>query len=263
MQRQSSSPLESSGNKTFDQQQAVALNVAYNALSIVTMPVELVLRVHFGSQYFFVLNPFFTLMLLTIAAAFTTVAVGMGQMIPFVHLRGPIGIFGLTSLLQFYFLASIVHGIRVWRRMIHPELEDISTCEGPPIRFFRLLPKGDSPYIVRIFYEPIFVWVSATVLSTLLIIQSPLALYLQVAAIALAGKNYIAWFKTWAYIRNLMDIANAAPIIAKIVNNTATDDERASVQLASLPKNLPPDIQKATMAHIARAYSIPKEDDNA
>jgi hypothetical protein len=262
MQKQTT-PLQNGSNQTIEQYQDTAMNIAYNVASIFTMPVEIFIRPHFGSQYFFVLNPFLSGIMLSLAAAFTTVAVGVGQMIPFVHLSGPIGVFGLGSLLAIFFLASIVHGLRLWRRMIFMELEDISTREGTPLPFFKLIPKGDSQWICRIFYEPIFVWMCASVLSTLLIIQAPLSLYLHVAALCLAMKNYIAWYKNWSYIRNLMDVANAAPIVAKILSNTATDEEKSRVHLASLPKNLPPDIRKATMAHIARAYSVPTEEEKS
>ena len=58
-----------------------------------------------------------------------------------------------------------------------------------------------------------------------------------------------------------MDMADTAPTIARIVNNSASDEEMARVHLASLPKNLPPDTCKATVAHLSRAYSVPKEEE--
>ncbi|MGA7234650.1 MAG: hypothetical protein WBY44_03150 [Bryobacteraceae bacterium] len=260
MQR-TATPMQNSANQTVEQYLDTSLNIAYNVASIFTMPVEIFIRPHFGSQYFFALNPFLSGIMLSLIAAFTTVAVGVGQMIPFVHFGPPMGVFGLGNMLAIFFLANIVHGLRLWRRMIHMELEDISTREGPPLPFFKLVPKGDSHFVCRIFFEPIFVWMCASVLSTLLIIQTPLTIYLQIAALCLAMKAYISWYKNWSYIRQLMDVANAAPIIAKILNNTATDDEREKVHLATLPKNLPPEIREATMAHIARAYSVPTEEE--
>ena len=260
MQRQAT-PMDNGPQMSIDQLQDRALNIVYNGASLFTMPLEMVLRPRYGSLYFSAANQFFTAILLTILSAFFTVTLTVGQMIPFVHFRGPVGIYGLGSLTEFFFLAGIVHGVRIWRRMIHPETEDIATFEGSPLPIFGWLPQGGSHWVIRIVYEPVLVFALSIVLSTLLIIQSPLMLYLQIAALMLAMKSYVAWFKHWSYIRRLMDLTNAAPIIARIVNNTASNEEMARVHLASLPTNLPPDIRKATIAHVARAYSIPKEEE--
>jgi hypothetical protein len=145
--------------------------------------------------------------------------------------------------------------------MLDMTREENSQYSGAALPIFGFLPKGDVFFVVRIIYEPALVYAVSVILGTLLIIQGPLMLYLQVAALCLAMKQYIAWYRNWAYIRNLMDVANVAPIIAKMVTNTASDDELARIHLASLPKNLPPDIRKAAVAHIARAYSVPKEEE--
>lgn len=256
-------PLENAGTQTIEQYYDTGLNIAYNIASIFAMPVEIFIRPHFGSQYFFVLTPFLSMIVLSIAAAFTTVAVGVGQMIPFAGIRGPAGIFGLGSMTAVFFLANCIHGVRLWRRMVFMELEDISTNEGPPLPFFKFLPRGESHWVCRVFYEPAFVWLLAGILSTFLIIQGPLVLFLRIAALCLAMKSYVAWYKNWAYVRNLMDVANAAPIVSRILSSTATEDDKARVHLASLPNNLPPDIHKAAMDRIARAYSVSGEVNHA
>ena len=48
---------------------------------------------------------------------------------------------------------------------------------------------------------------------------------------------------------------NAGPIIAKLVDNTATEDDLATIHLASLPKDIPDDVRRDTASHIARAFS--------
>jgi hypothetical protein len=70
-------------------------------------------------------------------------------------------------------------------------------------------------------------------------------------------KNYVAFYKSWYFTRQLMDQAFMGPLIAKIVSNTATDEEVARAHMASLPKDLPPAVRTATVAHIARAYGAP------
>ena len=57
----------------------------------------------------------------------------------------------------------------------------------------------------------------------------------------------------WQFLRGLMDMRNTGPIIAKFVDNTATDDDLATVHLASLPKNIPDDVRRETASNIARA----------
>ena len=139
--------------------------------------------------------------------------------------------------------------------MLNPEREDNSTYEGPPLPFFLLIPWGRSFWACRILVEPCAVFLVAWLLGNLYILQSSAVLYLQVAALMLAMKQYISWFQAWSYVRNLLDLKNVGPQISRLVDNTATDDELAKVHLASFPKNLPPDIRKATVAHIARTFS--------
>lgn len=88
-----------------------------------------------------------------------------------------------------------------------------------------------------------------------LILQASAVLYFQIAALLLAMKQYVSWFQSWAYIRNLMDMKNQGPQLLKLIENTAADDDLAQLHLASFPKNLPPETRKATVAHIARAFS--------
>jgi hypothetical protein len=115
---------------SIEQFQETALNVMYNVASIFTMPVEILIRPQFGSRYFSAPNLFLSAIMLTLAAAFTTLTQSVGQMIPFVRVRGPAGMFGLGSLTTLFFLANIVHGLRIWRRMIDMSREGNSMFEG-------------------------------------------------------------------------------------------------------------------------------------
>lgn len=68
-------------------------------------------------------------------------------------------------------------------------------------------------------------------------------------------KNFIAWFRAWEYIRRLLDMRINGPVIAKLVENQAAEEELAPMHLASFPKNIDPEIRKAAAMQIARAYS--------
>jgi hypothetical protein len=68
-------------------------------------------------------------------------------------------------------------------------------------------------------------------------------------------KQYIAWYRAWQYLRELMDAKFLGPIIARMIENNATAEDLATVHLASFPKNLPPEIRQAALTHIARVHS--------
>jgi hypothetical protein len=256
MSQNNAQPGQQSGELNINQIEETAMNIVYNVASIVTLPVECFLRVHFGTRYFAAPIAFMSAMMLIIASAFVGVATSAAQMIPFAHVQGPVGLYGLGSFTGLFFLASFIHGIRTWRRMIHLHLEVCSTFEGPPLFFFQLLPRAESFWFCRLVYEPVFVVALAVLLARLHIIQTPLEVYLQLAAIFLAMKSYVSWYKTWAYIRGVLDMRNCAPVIAKMLDDSASETELARAHLARLPKDLPADIRRDTAAHIARGLGF-------
>ena len=151
------------------------------------------------------------------------------------------------------FVGLAIHNFRIWRRMIHMDRELNSVYEGPPLPIFRIIP--GTFWMVRILYEPVFVFALSLVLPNFFILQASAAHYLMIAAFMLAMKQYVAWYMQWQFLRGLMDMRNAGPIIAKFVDNTATDDDLATIHLASLPKDIPDDVRRDTASHIARAFS--------
>jgi len=233
----------------------IAMNMVENFCSVICRPVELIIRPWHGSRYFTVVVIFLSNGLMIFMPIFSAVTTGIISMIPLVHVLPPIGLFGIGSLAKLYFLLSIIHGIRIYRLMINPETEEHSEFEGPPLPFFHLLPKSDSFWFTRIVLEPAFVFLTATVLGHMFIFQSGLVTYLQFSAMALAMKGFIGWYRSWEYIRNIMDARFAGPIIAKLADNSATEADLAPIHMASFPKNLPDDIRQAAASHIARALS--------
>jgi hypothetical protein len=122
-----------------------AMNIVYLIATIITMSVEIFLRPQFGTTYFPPPMVFISALMLVFATAFFGLITMATSMIPFVRIAGPSGMFGMFGLGAFtsaYFIASIAHGFRLWRRMIHMELEQVSAYEGDALPFFRLLPKG-------------------------------------------------------------------------------------------------------------------------
>ncbi len=230
-------------------------NLVYNFCSIVTMPVEMVLRPRYGSRYFPPLIIFFSSVMMIVVPVFVAMAGAVGGLIPFARVAAPRGIIGMGDLSRFFFIGAFIHGLRTWWRMIHMEREQNSLDPGPPLPIFYLFPKGSSFWFCRIVWEPVFLFAASVVLTNMFILQSSAATYLQVAAVALAMKNYVGWYQQWQYLRQIMDMNFVGPILAKLAQNQATDKELATANLASFPKNLPPDIRRGAVAHLARIFS--------
>ncbi len=230
-----------------------AINVVHMACSIVTMPVEIILRPQYGTRYFPIPVTFFSAILMILLPFLSGMATGITHMIPFSGpAMPPPGLFGLASLSSLYFFLVLLHGIRLYRRMIYMDLEQHSQYEGPALPFFRMIPGGRSFWLTRIVLEPVFVFVLASVLESISVIQSGLSFYLHIAALMLAMRNFIYWYRVWELIRSWMDVAAAGPIISKFANNKATEDDLAPIHLASLPKDLSPDMRQAAVSYIAR-----------
>jgi hypothetical protein len=240
-------------SQTINDVQNTAINVLHNCCAIVTMPVEMLLRPQYGSEYFPAVLTLFTGGLMILLPAFSEIGGGLSRMLPIMRFQGPAGLFGIASISKLFFLTGFIHGLRVWRRMIHMELEENSFYVGPPLFIFRCLPL--SWWVTRIIAEPLCVFTLAVTLRNFYILQASAANYLMIAAIALALKEYTEWLKQWQYIRHLMNIQTMGPIINKIVNNTATKDERAKIHLASFPENIPDEVRRAAARHMAHVYS--------
>jgi hypothetical protein len=240
---------------SLEQFQKTAMNFMENLCGIVCMPVELFLRPFYGTRYFPLPVSFFSMIMMVFLPFMSATATAVVGMIPFHHSAPVIGLFGIGAFSELYFLLLLVHGVRVWRLMIYMEKEQWSTFEGPPLPFFRLVPKSSSFLLTRIFYEPIFVCVLAFVLEHTFIIQSGLATYLYVAAFTLGMKEFCVWYRGWEYLRTLMDLKFASPLIAKMARNEATEEELAPIHLASLPKNIPSEIRVSLADHFRRIIS--------
>jgi hypothetical protein len=171
------------------------------------------------------------------------------------RIQRPEALFGIGSLSKLFFLLSLIHGFRTYRRMFRPELEEHSRYEGPPLPFINLLPGAKNFWLTRIVLEPALVLIAATVLQGMFIFQPGLAHFLQFAALCLTMKSFISWFRSFQFLRDVLDARNSGPIIGRFVENTATQDELNSLHLASLPKDISPELRRSTAVHIARIVS--------
>jgi hypothetical protein len=229
-------------------------NLIYVLASGFAYPVDCFLRPRYGTRF---ANPpivFIGSALMLFLPAIGALYTSFMHAIPLASIPPAVGLFSLGDFAKVYFLVVTLHLIRVAYLMAHMEKEMVSTFEGDPLPVFAYLPKNTF-YFVRIVWEPALVVVLSIVLQDLRIIQDGLALYLRFAALALFMKGTIAKQEAWTYLRNLFDMRNCAPLISKLVQGDATDEELAPIGLASFPKNIPPDIREAAVQQIARAYS--------
>jgi hypothetical protein len=247
-------PSKSQQPTSIDHFQDSMINITYNVCSIVTMPAELGLRPFHGTRYFPPIVMLSSMGAMIIIPTIFSFAGAVGSMIPFARAQASLGLIGMWGLSKLFFLGCLIHGIRKWRLMLHMEKEQNSMYEGPPLFFFTWLPKATF-WRVRIVYEPLFLIALSSVLPNFFILESGAANFLLISGIALAMKNYTGWYIQWQFLRELMDVKFMGPKIARLADDAADDEDLGSINMASFPKDLPPDIRQAAVAHIARIFS--------
>ena len=247
-----------SGLLNINNLQDTAMNVVNLFCSVICMPVEIILRPTYGTRYFPPAVVFLSAVLMLFLPLLSAASTAVTHMIPFMGAaQPPSGMFDIGSLSKLFFLLSFIHGIRLYRLMIHMEKEKISSYEGPPLPFIPLIPGSQVFFLTRIFIEPVLVFVTATVANSFFIFQDGLTNYLHLAALALAMKQFAHWYRSFQLLRDILDARNTGPLIGKFLDNSATEEELAPIHLASFPKNTPSELRKAAAIHIARAYGEP------
>jgi hypothetical protein len=236
-----------------NQTQETARNVVYGFCSIFTMPVEVILRPQYGTRYFppqIALFSIITMSALSMISSF--VSSYSNPLFMAAHIqRAPQGLFGIGSLCELFIVAMLIHTPRLYRRMIHMELEPHSEFEGPALFFFQLVPGGKSFYFTRIVLEPALIFIVAFVMNRLFIFRTDLELFLMFSALCLALKSFVAWRVQWELIRKIMDIGYSGPIIASLLEDKASPKELEQIHLASFPKDIPDNIRRSAAAHMA------------
>jgi hypothetical protein len=239
-----------SQRSSIDHFQNGMVDLVYNFCSVICGPIELLLRPQYGSRYFPPIVQCLTAMMMIILPVIYSLVEGVSHMLPFMRFNASMGMFGLGTLSKLYFLGSFIHGLRIWRRMINPFREKNSMYEGPPLPFFRIFPLPF--WFTRIVVEPVAVFALAITFRNSFILQPAAASFLMFSAVMLAMKQYCAWYMFWQFFRGLLDMANAGPIIAKYVGNSATNEELETIHLAGAPKNLPDDVRSKLGDFISR-----------
>jgi hypothetical protein len=249
---------------SIDQLQDYAMGVIHTVCGSISRPVEMILRPWHGTRYFNVAQITLSTLGMLLLPVFAGAADTARNLVPFAHAAPPPGLFDLGSFSKLFFLLSFVHGIRIYRRMMRPETELHSRYEGSALPFFYLLPKSQNVYFVRIVLEPLFVYIAAGILANFRIVTPGLCLFLHFSALCLALKEFVVWYANFIYFRDILDSRAIGPIISKLLDNTATQEDLAPVHLASFPKAISPELRQEAACYIARAYevNVPKGTDH-
>jgi len=250
--------------------QTNAMEFVYAVCSIVSQPVEILLRPWYGTRYFEVPITFFSSAMMLLLPAIMSLFMNFMQMIPLLQVPHPVGMFSLGDYAKLYFLASAVQGVRLWRRMIDPSRERHSRFEGAPLPFFGILPKGTQFWWTRLLWEPAFVLLASVVLQDLFIAQPSLALYLRLAGLALFMKGFISWFRCFEFTRDGLDAAAGGESLNDFIASAGTGRNAEQFYTAGRPRNLDAATRQGLAQKIARANSSdnrnaqiqPKENSN-
>lgn len=229
--------------------QSSGMNIVELICDAISQPVSMLVRPFYGSRFYSPVVMFLSATMMLILPAFMATVEGVAHMIPFVNIPMPRGMFSLGNFAELYFMAAFAQGVRTWWRMFHPEKEACSVYEGPALFFFSFLPKSRSFYFVRVVWEPAAVLLLSVVLQDLFIIQSPLSLYLKFAALCMAMRSFIAWFRGWEIERGIRDNQWFGAIVSKIADGSASQTEREQFLVASIPQ------YTASPAYVARTSS--------
>jgi hypothetical protein len=249
-------PQQHQNPLNIEQFQNGAMAIVQGFCSIFSMPLDLILRFKAGSRYHNPSTMFFASgLMLVMPMIEDTLSSFNSPIFMAARIQRPHALFDIGSLSKLFFVLCLIAGFRTYKRMWKPELEEHSRFEGPPLPFFEWLPGGRSFWLVRLAYEPAAVLIAAMILQSLLIFTPGLAHFLQFGALCLAMKNFITFYRNWEFLRNTLDIAHMGPILAKFVENSASTEELNSVHLASLPKDISPELRRSTAVHIARVIS--------
>jgi len=198
----------------------IALQFVKGFSDMLSLLIQLFLRPNFGSRY---IHPF------------VGILAGLGNNMLFTfgvvkhvttHSRGLIGV---STLVVLFWLATIFHTRRIFRRVMHPETEADSEEDGGS--WFRHASWTRS----RILYEPLSVFLAAIVFYALHITDLFASIYLAVMAIALAMKSSILWFEAWSVIRDLMDKQHRMPILESISQGKPAPETIGGFVLAGIP----------------------------
>jgi hypothetical protein len=243
----------------------------YGFCSIFSMPVEVILRPQYGTRYFQPQTALFSVVAMLVLSMISEFASSYSNPLfiaAHIH-REPQGLFGIGSLCELFIVVILLHTPRLYRRMIHMDLEPHSEFEGPTLFFFQLVPGGKSFYFTRIVLEPALVMIVAFVMNRLFIFRTDLEYFLMFSALCLALKSFVSWRVQWELIRKIMDAQFAAPVIASLLDDKASQKDLEQIHLASFPKDIPTDIRRSAAAYMAYVASSgatildPKGDSNA
>ena len=213
-------------------------------LGTLTLPLDMILRPRFGSQYYSWTQAMASVMAYKFAllvAALMTAALNELYFHKHYHWTAYTTVFWMLAL--WGAVGYTVH--RVARMVTHPEQEQDSQSDGPGLSIFRRLPHGNSWAWVRMVWEPLAVSLTATTLTLLGLIPYFFLPFLYVCCFALFMRAAVTYWNGWRYCRDMLDQINHAPVIQAIADGAEPPEKLGRTLFTSIPATTPPAQRKA------------------
>jgi hypothetical protein len=151
------------------------------------------------------------------------------------------GLIGIGWVCLAFTALQWVHFFHMWRMMCDPHREVYSYEDGVELPFWKHCPGGTKWVRVRFLYEPGLLILAAVVLRGLGIISSAAAIYIALSGIALFIKVTFLWYRTWEYLRDLLDTYGLGTKLVGGKKQDAVDAVKAAVAHAAkrIPSCIP------------------------
>lgn len=213
-------------------------------MGAMTLPLDMLLRPKFGSQYYSWTQATTSLAFYKTALVMSGAGTAAANYLYF-HTSHKWPIY--ATLLCMVVLWSILacHVFRIYKLVIDPVKEHDSMTDGPPLPIFKLLPHGDNWAWVRMVWEPLAVCATATLMGLLGLVPYLFVPFLWACAFALFMRAAYTYWEGWRYCRELLDQINHAPIIQAIADGAQPPEKLGRTLFSSIPASTPPNQKKA------------------
>jgi hypothetical protein len=215
------------------------LDVLLLIASIFAAPAELALRRRQGTRY--------NNLVVLAAAQFPILLFGALGMTAGKSLNDN-GLIGIGWVCLAFTVLQWVHFFHMWKMMVDPHREAYSYEDGMELPFWKHCPGFTTWARVRFLGEPGLLIVGAIFLRGLHVISSAAAIYIVLAGIALFIKVTFLWYRTWVYLRDILDSYGLGVKLAG--GNKQNGMEAVKAAIAQAAKRIPSCIPMAALSSV-------------
>jgi hypothetical protein len=242
MNKQSQSQTQTPKEMHPDSLQAMikfGLDVLLLIASIFAAPAEMALRRRQGTRYQnLVVLGFAQLPILFFAGLGMTAGKSLNDN----------GLIGIGWVCLAFTVLQWVHFYHMWKMMCDPHREVYSYEDGVELPFWKHCPGGTKWARIRFLYEPGLLIGSAVILGGLRVISTAAAIYIALAGGALFIKVTFLWYRTWEYLREILDQYGLSLKLAG--GNKQNGMEAVKAAIAQAAKRIPSGVPMAALASV-------------